>query len=162
MSLSLRTRPWNRAPQQVYSLSTTRDGVINMNICTYVTPITMQPKQFVIGIYHNTQTYDNLKNTKEGLLQLLGTDQTSLITPLGKKSGSSYDKHTYLTKYHDLGFIQTFAYLEHSLAYIHIRIKTWLPESDHDILVAEVISWKNLRHGTPLTTTYLKDHKIIR
>ncbi len=162
MPHSLRTRPWNRAPQQVYSLSTTNNGVINMNICTYVTPITMKPKQFVIGVYHNTQTYDNLKTTHEGLLQLLGADQTYLITPLGKKSGSTYNKHTYLTSHHTLEFIQTFAYLKHSLAYIHIKVKKWLPESDHDIIIAEVISWKNLRHGTPLTTTYLKDQKIIR
>ena len=158
--MSLRTRPWNRVPQAVYSLSTTVDGEVNMNICTYVTPITMAPKQLIVGVYHGTKTWENFKQTGEGLLQILGEHQPHLIRALGKKSGNTYNKHRYLQK--SVAYQKDLAYLSDCLGYIHLRVKTWIPESDHDLVICEVISWKNLREGTPLTTTYLKEHTIIR
>lgn len=158
--MSLRTRPWNRVPQAVYSLSTTVDGQVNMNICTYVAPITMSPKQIMVGVYHDTKTWENFKQTGEGLLQILGEHQPHLVRALGKKSGTTYDKHRYLQK--QVEYEKHLAYLSDCLGFIHLKVKTWIPESDHDLVICEVVSWKNLREGTPLTTTYLKEHKIIR
>jgi flavin reductase (DIM6/NTAB) family NADH-FMN oxidoreductase RutF len=161
--MSLRARPWNRVPQAVYSLSTTAEGCLNMNICTYVSPMTMEPKQFMLGIYHDTKTFDNLKQTGEGLLQILGTHQTRYINPLGKKSGFSFNKDVYLRKRSEFDpQAPHLAYLKDCLAYIHLVVKTWTPESDHDLVFCQVRSWRNLSLGTPLTTMYLKEKKIIR
>ena len=158
--MSLRTRPWNRIPQPVYSLSTLHQGKINMNICTYVTPITMDPKQYLVGVYHDTQTFTALQATGQGLLQSLTIPQAPLVRPLGQKSGQSFDKHTYLKnksqRYHNL------AYLPQSLSILHITVESWIPGIDHDLVICNVVSWKNLTNHTPLTLTYLKENKIIR
>ena len=157
--MSLRTRPWNRVAQPVYSLSTTKDGKINMNICTYVSPLTMKPKQFMLGVYHNTQTWHNLKQTNQALLQVLSQDQSSLVRTLGKKSGQSYDKHSYLQS--KVAYTKNLAYLTDCLAYIHLQTQSWIPESDHDLVIAKVISWKNIQEGVNLTTHHLKKLHII-
>jgi len=174
--MSLQTRPWNRVPQPVYSLSTTRNDRINMNICTYVSPMTMEPKQIMLGIYHHTKTFENLQETRIGLLQILGIHQTRYINALGKKSGMTVDKDTYLRKRVSytasngasdrtsarISDHQSLAYLSDCLAYVYLSVKTWTPESDHDLVFCEVLGWKNIQEGIPLTTTYLKEKKIIR
>jgi flavin reductase (DIM6/NTAB) family NADH-FMN oxidoreductase RutF len=123
----------------------------------------MEPKQIMLGIYHHTKTFDNLQETRIGLLQILGIHQTRYINALGKKSGMTVDKDTYLRKRvcyaasaHHL------AYLSDCLAYLYLSVKTWTPESDHDLVFCEVLGWKNIQEGIPLTTTYLKEKKIIR
>ncbi|MFZ9738133.1 MAG: flavin reductase family protein [Prochlorotrichaceae cyanobacterium] len=161
--MSLQVRPWNRVPQAVYSLSTVDNDRLNMNICTYVSPMTMEPKQYMIGLFHNTKTFENLKKSGEALLQILGTHQTRYINALGKKSGLTIDKDTYLRK--RVSFPKSpahLAYLKDCLAYVHLSVKTWTPESDHDLVFCETLSWKNIQTGIPLTTTYLKEKKIIR
>lgn len=161
--MSLQVRPWNRVPQAVYSLSTVDNDRLNMNICTYVCPMTMEPKQFMIGLFHGTKTFENFRKTGEGLLQILGIHQTRYINTLGKKSGLSVDKDAYLRK--RVCFSRSsshLAYLKDCLAYIHISVKTWTPESDHDLVFCETLGWKNIQTGIPLTTTYLKEKKIIR
>ena len=51
-------RPWNIVDHAVYSLvSYDNENNINMNICTYVSAISMKPKVFMIAIYYGTKTY---------------------------------------------------------------------------------------------------------
>ncbi len=120
----------------------------------------MDPKRIIVGVYHGTKTWQNFKRTGEGLLQIIGEHQPHLVRALGKKTGLEYDKHRYLKK--SVSYQKNLAYLTDCLGYIHLKVHTWIPESDHDIVVCDVVSWKNLREGTPLTTTYLKEHNIIR
>ncbi|MCD8495002.1 MAG: flavin reductase family protein [Candidatus Pacebacteria bacterium] len=78
---------WNHAPYPVWSL-VTRDekGDAHMNICTYVTPISMHPKEFIIGVYYGTATYDHVVRDRRACLQLLSKDQIAYVPLLGKKS----------------------------------------------------------------------------
>ena len=90
-------RPWNIINQPVYSLLTKDSlGNINMNICTYVSAVSMNPKIYMIAIYYNTKTYENLINSDSAVLQLLSKDNISLVRGLGKKSGMKIDKDKYL------------------------------------------------------------------
>lgn len=69
-----------------------------MNICTYVSAVSMKPKRYMVAVYHQTQSLQNILNSKVAVLQLLGIQHLSVINTLGKKSGLHYDKESYLSK----------------------------------------------------------------
>ena len=90
-------RPWNIIDSPIYSLQTVdRNGKINMNICTYVTAVSMKPKIYAIAIDYNTLTYENVKNSNVFALQLLSKDQIELVKKFGKKSGYKFNKDKFL------------------------------------------------------------------
>jgi flavin reductase (DIM6/NTAB) family NADH-FMN oxidoreductase RutF len=90
-------RPWNILNLPVYSLATYADDKVNMNICTYVTAISMKPKQFAIAVYYGTKTYENTRHSSYAILQILNTSTIGLVRKLGKKSGLTIDKHYFLS-----------------------------------------------------------------
>ena len=65
---------------------------------TYVIPVSMQPKHYIIALYRDTQSLANWESSHRGILQILAPTHSSLVRVLGKKSGKSYDKMTYLRK----------------------------------------------------------------
>ena len=68
-------RPWNIVSPPVYSLLTfDDDGKLNMNICTYVSAVSMQPKMYSIAIDYTSKTYKNLQKSSKVVLQLLSSD----------------------------------------------------------------------------------------
>ena len=72
-------RPWNIIDLPVYSLlSNDVNGNINMNICTYVSAVSMKPKIYSIAIDFKTKTYDNLIACDRVVLQLLSKKNISL------------------------------------------------------------------------------------
>lgn len=89
-------RPWNIVDVPVYSLATYDGARVNMNICTYVTAVSMKPKIFMIAVYYGTRSLHLLRSSNEAVLQILHQNHSSLIRPLGKKSGSSFDKEQFL------------------------------------------------------------------
>lgn len=75
-------RPWNKVPQVVYSLSTiSTEKKNNMNICTYVVPISMKPKKYMIALDPNSKTYDNFCKDGEGVLQILSKSCKKYVNP---------------------------------------------------------------------------------
>ncbi len=97
-----RKRPWNRVNLPVYSISSRAMDSDNMHIITYASQISMQPKRFICGIYHGTQTLSNILLTGEFILQLLADTQYRLVDLLGKKSGKTVDKIGRLEKRNEL------------------------------------------------------------
>ena len=85
-------RPWNIVNIPVYSLATYVDDQVNMNICTYVTAVSMKPKLFMVAIDYSTKTYENLEKGCECVLQILHQNHQSLVSLLGKKSGKQIKK----------------------------------------------------------------------
>lgn len=114
-------RPWNIVDVPVYSLATYKDGQVNMNICTYVTAVSMKPKIFMIAVYYNTQTLDWLNESNTAVLQILHKDHTPLVRTLGKKSGRSYDKQKYLEKKDLLDSWNSQAVLKNACGYIELE-----------------------------------------
>lgn len=92
-------RPWNLVNVPVYSLATYRGDKVNMNVATYVMPVSMDPKLYLMGLYYGTRSLENMQQSDRAVLQIMGQGHKKLIRPLGKRSGMSYDKHTYLDKY---------------------------------------------------------------
>lgn len=155
---------WNRPALPVWSLSTTDGhGNENMNICTYVTSISMQPKIMLIAVYHHTKTLDNLKKQPRALLQLLTQNHLGIVHTCGRQSGNSVDKIAKVHKKHSIAYKNELAYMKDVAGYMEVQI-TELRDvgGDHMLAIAEVIASKNISDEEILTTTYLKEKGVIR
>lgn len=154
-------RFWNIPDFPVYSLVTKQGDAFNMNICTYVMSVSMHPKQFAVAIYHPSQTYRNILQSEEAVLQLLHPTQAKLVKLLGKTSGKSAPKclHGSLRKL--LVTWQEFPVLEHASGYVLLSKKNMIPGNDHDLFLFDAIKTKAL-HEEYLSTRILGEQKIIR
>ena len=79
-------RPWNVINVPIYSLATFHLGRVNMNVCSYVMPVSRKPKLYAVALEHETLTLKNTIETDFAILQLLTKSQMSLVKTLGKKS----------------------------------------------------------------------------
>lgn len=154
-------RPWNIVDQPVYSLATYADAQFNMNICTYVTAVSMSPKMYAVAVYHNTKTLFNLQHTNTAVLQLLSTEQIKLVNVLGKKSGNNYNKENYLYKKKLITTWQGYAVLENSAALLLLHKKFVVPSGDHDLFLFDVIKFTTLQETDILTFSKLINAGII-
>lgn len=155
-------KPWNRPDYPIWSLATKGEKP-SMNICTYVIPITLTPKHFIIGIYKNTQTLQNATTSEHCILQLFSKEQKSLVAYLGKQSGSKKDKYGYITKkgftllYHEgIGYIK-----ESASALVLKKVKNLESSLDHDIYLYKVEKILTNTDTPLLTLQDLIEAKII-
>ena len=156
----IRVKPWNRVDGPIYSLATTAGGKGNFNICSYVTPIAMKPKRFIIGVYKDTKTLANLEANPIGLLNYLAIDQAQHIKLLGKKSGHSVDKVAQLGS--QVEHVGDGLYkLKGAIATLRLRFLERMDCGDHWAWLAHVDSYENLREAPVLTLEELKRQKLI-
>ena len=155
-------RPWNRVNLPVYSISSKAGDNANMHIITYASQISMQPKRFVCGIYHGTQTLENVSQQGEFILQLLSATQYRLVDLLGKKSGRQIDKIGRLAKKGELAIWNGYPVLKNCLAVMQLKVISNFEGGDHQGFVCDVIAYKNLNEGEVLTLDTLRAHKLIR
>ena len=155
-------RPWNIINQPVYSLlSEDSSDKINMNICTYVSAVSMKPKIYMLAIYYNTKTYKNLINSNYAVLQLLSKDNISLVRALGKKSGLKINKDLYLRKKHLIKW-KGYDVLDNLCALVELKKNNVIKNhGDHAIFFFDVISFKSIKKEDILTTNDLINKKII-
>lgn len=155
---------WNRPDLAVWSLVTAdRDGIANMNICTYVTAVSMDPKLMLVAVYHGTKTRANLQVGSRVLLQLLGQDNASLVRLLGHESGHDVDKIGRLAKRHVLHYSDNLPYLGSIPGYLVAEVEQLIGiPGDHDLAVLRVIKQKNLNDVPILTTTELRRRGYLR
>ncbi|HVZ56160.1 MAG TPA: flavin reductase family protein [Chitinophagaceae bacterium] len=160
--MSLRKKPWNRISQPVYSVCSQdpRHG-FNMNICTYVTAVSLHPKRFIVAVYEGTRTLENLQQDPHFVLQLLAEDQYPLVRLLGKQSGRFVSKPARLGNRHPLCTWNGFSCLAQSLALIELRALAQWPGGDHRLFFCEVLAYRNLRDGRELQTGDLRARGII-
>ncbi len=153
-------KPWNLPSYPIYSLYTEdREWKWNMNIMTYVVPVSMHPKHYILAIYHDTQTLENWSHTHRGILQILAPEHASLVWVLGKKSGMSYDKIAYLSKkwaLSDDGLLAGIAW------YLELEEIEELGDGggDHALYLCRVKSSKGY-HARVLTTGELVEKGVI-
>ena len=156
-------RPWNRINSNIYSLITHNiNDEINMNICTYVSVVNMNPRLYAISIHYDTLTYKNLISLKDNLvLQCLGKKNINIIRTLGKKSGLFFDKISYLKKKQLITDWNNFTVLKDVAFLVELKeTKKIFEMSDHALFLFSVKSYKNLKNEI-LTFNDLIDKKII-
>ena len=157
-----RKKPWNRVNLPVYSISSQTADNRNMHIITYASQISMQPKRFICGIYHNTQTLLNVEESGEFVLQLLSANQFRLVDLLGKKSGKVIDKISRLHKRNELMEWKGYAVLKNCLAVMQLKVIHQFEGGDHRGFLCEVLAYQNLNDGDALTLDTLREHKLVR
>ncbi|HMO60671.1 MAG TPA: flavin reductase family protein [Ferruginibacter sp.] len=156
------TKPWNRVNLPVYSISSKKGDACNMNIITYASAISMKPKRFVCGIYHDTKTLENTASTGEFVLQLLSSSQYRLVTLLGKQSGNNIDKTALLHKRDELQWWKGYPVLKNCLAVMLLKTLQEFDAGDHQCFICDVTAYKNCNPGQPLTLDILRQHKLVR
>ncbi|MFN6037925.1 MAG: flavin reductase [Bacteroidota bacterium] len=153
--------PWNIPDLPVYSLATYSGESVNMNICTYVSSISMRPKLYSVAVYFNTKTLENISCSEYAVLQLLGEEHYNLIKKLGQTSGLIYPKENYLTKKKLLTEWQGYKVLKDISAAVLLK-KMWNKSTgDHELFVFEAVKHKSFTKGY-LSLNQLRDKKIIR
>jgi len=156
-------RPWNRINLPVYAVSSRHSsGKHNMHIITYATAISMQPKRFACGIYEGTQSLENISSNPHFVLQLLSASQYRLVDLLGKQSGKTTDKIARLQKRGLITEWNGFTILQESLAVMQMKVINQMNAGDHTLMLCDVVAYKNLHEGEPLTLDVLRQHKLIR
>ena len=134
-----------------------------MNICTYVTAVSLEPKLMMVAVYKNTQTLKNVAVGKIILLQLLGEDLAPVVRVCGQMSGKHIDKISRLKKRYELKEEAGLHYLSEAAGFMLLEVEQLLETSgDHYLLVGKVLKAKNLHDKTILTTTFLKTNGYIR
>ncbi|CAN5370324.1 hypothetical protein BH10BAC4_BH10BAC4_19100 [soil metagenome] len=154
-------RPWNLANIPVYSLATYDGGRVNMNICTYVSAVSMDPKRYMVAVYRNTKSLFNLEQSNTAVLQLLGKEHLALVNVLGKKSGKKYNKEQYLTKKKQLQIWDDKLVLSNCAAWVKLE-KRWAKDAgDHIVFLFEVAAFKT-NHDNLLMLDDLREKKLVR
>lgn len=131
-----------------------------MNIATYVTAISMQPKRYIVGLYKNTKTLANVQAYPKFLLQLLSEDQYKVVKILGQTSGFQNDKLKKLQE--PISTFREFPYLVNSCAIVLCQVISFIDAGDHIAFLCDATAYKNLNDSQILTTDFLRDKKIIR
>jgi len=156
-------RPWNIINLPIYSLVTydEKDN-LNMNICSYVSAVSLKPKLYSIAIDYTTKTYDNLKLNSFVVLQLLSKSHLKIIRKLGKTSGYLFNKEKYLRSKEMLEDWRRNIVLKDTCALIELKkINEINLEGDHAIFIFSVSKYTTLSEDGILTFKDLIDNKII-
>lgn len=156
-------RPWNIISPPVYSLVTYDvDGKLNMNVCTYVTSVSMKPKMYSIAIDYTSKTYKNLEDSSKVALQLLSSNNIKVIRKLGKVSGRLLDKERYLRSYNLIDQWKDYSVLKGISAIIELEKKTVVKHhGDHAIFFFDVTGYKTFSEGNILSFQDLVKSRII-
>lgn len=154
-------KPWNIPDLPVYSLATYDGGVVNMNICTYVSAISLKPKWYAIAVYRQTKTLENIEKTPHAVLQLLDQAHYSLVKKLGQTSGLDFNKADYLQKRNLLMDWNGFRVLKGISALVLLRKVHSIRTGDHTLFTFEAIRSKSF-HPDYLRVSTLRDRRIIR
>jgi flavin reductase (DIM6/NTAB) family NADH-FMN oxidoreductase RutF len=154
-------RPWNLNDTCVYSLATYSNEQVNMNICTYVTAISMKPKLYAIAIYNNTKSLYNMQNNQYCVLQYLHKSQYNLVQNLGKKSGIDFNKYTFLHKRNLIEKWNGYEVLKNTCALVLLKKVNAQQTGDHVLFTFEMIKYASFTDEL-LTHQVLIDKKIIR
>ncbi|NQW26550.1 MAG: flavin reductase [Flammeovirgaceae bacterium] len=154
-------RPWNIIDGPVYSLATYFEGKVNMNICTYVTAVSMEPKIYAIAIYNDTKTLQNMFQTDRAILQFLHPEHYKLVRNLGRRSGLHFDKYQYLKKNDLLESWNGMDVLKNTSARILLKKIDFRQTGDHVLFTFTAEKYKSY-HPEVLTSEILRIKKIIR
>lgn len=154
-------KPWNIAELPVYSLATSNENIVNMNICTYVVPVSMHPKLYAVAVYRDTKTLANLSNSETAVLQYLSREQYPLVRVLGRKTGHTYNKQSYLTRKGLLERWNGHDVLINTAARVLLQKISSSQQGDHHLFIMQALRSQSF-HADVLTTGILSEKKLIR
>jgi flavin reductase (DIM6/NTAB) family NADH-FMN oxidoreductase RutF len=135
-----------------------------MNIATYVSAISLEPKLMTIAVYHDTKTLENIQATKRCLLQLLSVELAWSVRTLGYTHGGAVDKLKRIGKRTELREHNGLVYLADAAGFVELTEvdQHQVPGADHLLWTGSVVTHKNFNDTEILTTDELRRQKILR
>lgn len=160
--MSISKRFWNIPDLPVYSLATYEHNLkVNMNICTYVTAISLKPKLYAVAVYKKTKTLKNIKKSNVCVLQLLSKSQFNLVRKLGQTSGMNFDKNNFLKNKNLLEEWENYKVLKNVSGRILLKKISFQKTGDHYLFIFKVIKSKTYNTDY-LNLKLLSEKKLIR
>lgn len=157
-----RKKLWNRVDLPIYSVSSvSSDGVPNMNICTYASAVSMQPKRFMVAIYEGTKTLENVRASNRMLLQVLSVKNLHRVRRLGFSSGNEKEKLHGMDN-ELLEFKDGLMYLNECVGFMELEVIQWIDAGDHVMALCNMKSSKNVTEYEAMTLNDLREKGIIR
>ncbi len=156
-------RVWNISNTAIYSLiSFDKNNAPNINICSYVSVVSLKPKLYLVAIEKTSKTHENLSENSFCVLQILSSDNISIVKYVGKKSGRKTDKINYLKKRNLLALWQNKEILKKSSGIIFLnKIDTLETIGDHTLFIFEIQKSKTINEYNILTFNKLIENKVI-
>lgn len=145
----------------VHSISTaTADGRMNANIATWVMQTALGGKMLAVALYQTDHTIELVRESNILNVNLLATDQTTLIRKLGRQTGREVDKFKNLPHALDE---HGCPYLTESIGYAQCRVISSTPAGDHDLFICEVLKQVVLHpEKTVMTNNFLREKGLVR
>eukprot|EP00879_Flechtneria_rotunda_P033163 GHRR01036704.1.p1 GENE.GHRR01036704.1~~GHRR01036704.1.p1 ORF type:complete len:140 (+),score=35.26 GHRR01036704.1:419-838(+) len=139
-----------------------------MNMITYASPIALRPqRKYALGLYVQSMTYKNMKETGRGVLQILQECHAPLTQLLGKTSGKDTDK---LAQLQSMGIRISEAYglpiLADAVGIMDLKVVSdFICAGDHEVVICDVVDFETLSpvggRSTALYTGYLREIGLI-
>lgn len=132
-----------------------------MNLVTYAAPVAIQPRTYAVGLYVGTYTWEIVRSTRRGALQLLRKHHAELVPLLGKQSGRDVDKYEEM-KARGFDTKETYGLqiLVDCYSVLDLRVEgDLIPCGDHDLAICKVLdeTWIS---GEAEDVLYTKDLRM--
>lgn len=154
-------RPWNIGDHPVYSLATCHRDELNMNICTYVTAVSLTPKIFAVAIELGSKTEALMRRSSISVLQSLAPTHIPLIKLLGRTSGHEIDKGETLRRKKKLTSWKNYSVLDGIAAAVELEKMDHLQTGDHQLFICRALRAHTF-HPDVLMLSHLRERKLIR
>jgi len=168
----------------VHSITTiTSDGQKNANIATWVMQTAMGGTHLVVALYKTDYTIELVRESGILNVNLLATDQTSLIRKLGQQSGrpglgrpiqggpdvsdpDAVGKGRQTDKFRTLPYAldeRGCPYLTEAIGYAQCQVLHTTDSGDHELFVCAVLKQVVLNPDkTVMTNDFIKEKKLVR
>ena len=156
-------RAWNITNPTIYSLSSfDKNGNQNINICSYVSVVSLKPKLYLVAVEKTSKTHKNISENTFCILQILSLNNISIVKTLGGKSGWTTEKINYLQKKKMLEAWKEQKIIKDSCGVIFLKkIDTIQIIGDHTLFIFEIIKSKTINENNILTFNALVEKKLI-
>ncbi|MFD2572304.1 flavin reductase family protein [Spirosoma soli] len=137
----------------------------NANIVTWLTQTAMGGKVVAVALYKVDYTIELVRESGLLNINLLATDQTSLIRKLGQKSGRPEpDRH--VDKFKNVPYAlddRSCPYLTEAIGYVQCQVLHSVDAGDHELFVCQVLKQVVLNPDKEVMTYhFLKEKKLVR
>lgn len=156
-TISVGLPPFAGLNTPVYSLATAgpTGSRATMNLLTYGSPVSIEPRYFALGLLRGTLSWENMLSSGDGVLQVLAKEHSSLFQLLGKETGRHTDKLEELKRrgVPTITFWGT-TVLTNAVGLVKLRIDSEVKNAgDHDVVICKVDAWETWRPPSDVLTT---------
>ena len=143
----------------LYVLGSEKEGKLNCQIANTVFQITSEPPVVAVSINKKNLTHEFIQESKVFTVSILSQDTSlSFIGNFGFKSGREIDKLKGVN--YKIGETKAPIVLDHTLAYLEVRVINQVDVGTHTIFVGELVGADTVKEGEPMTYAYY--HQVKR